>query len=56
MYLSESEVYKKFFIAVKKAVTDENAGAECEADIYTQISKVKGMVDMTDEMLKEEKE
>lgn len=52
MYLSETDVYKKFFTAVKKAVTEENT--EFEADIYTQIAKVKGMVDVTEEMLKEE--
>ena len=52
MYLSEHEVYKNFYTAVKKTVSEENT--EFEADIYTQISKIKGMVDMTEEMLKEE--
>lgn len=54
MYLSETEVYQRFFAAVKKAV-NTSATAEYEADIYSQISEIKGMIDLTEELVKEEK-
>lgn len=53
MYQSDiDEVYKKFFTAVKKAVNE--AETEYEADIYTKVAKIRGMVEMTEELVKEE--
>ena len=65
MYPSDiDEVYKKFFAAVKKAVTvkgavsigDDNVDFNLADDTYTMIAKVKGMVDLVDGLVKEEEE
>ena len=52
MYLSETDVYKRFFEAVKKEIKrlDE------EADAYGLFSELKGMVTMTEALMEEEKE
>lgn len=65
MYQSDiDEVYKKFFTAVKKAVTvkgavsigDDTVDLNWEDDAYTMIAKVRGMVDLVDGLVKEEGE
>lgn len=65
MYQSDiDEVYRKFFTAVKKAVTvngavsigDDTVDLNWEDDAYTMIAKVRGMVDLVDGLVKEEEE
>jgi hypothetical protein len=65
MYQSDiDEVYKKFFAAVKKAVTvkeavligDYTGEFNFGDDAYTMIAKVRGMVDLVDGLVKEEEE
>ena len=65
MYQSDiDEVYKKFFTAVKKAVTvkeavsigDDTVDFNLVDDAYTMIAKVRGMVDLVDGLVKEEEE
>ena len=56
MYLSETEVYKRFYKAVTKvidhpsSVIDEVYGE----DVYSQTSHIAGMIALVEEMLKEE--
>ena len=63
MYQSDiDEVYRKFFTAVKKAVTvkgavsigDDIGEFDFGDDAYTMIAKVRGMVDLVDRLVKEE--
>ena len=65
MYQSDiDEVYRKFFTAVKKAVTvkeavligDDTGEFNFGDDAYTMIAKVKGMVDLVDGLVKGEEE
>ena len=51
MYLSDTDIYTKAFAAIKKVANEE---AEYDADIYTKIAKIKGMVELTEEILKGE--
>ena len=54
MYLSETDVYKRFFNAVKERLNKNPEGIEYEADVYTLVAELKGMVDMIETLLEEE--
>ena len=54
MYLSETEIYKKFFTAVQKRVHMPCSFDEADSDVYNFVSEVTGMVRLIEEMQKEE--
>lgn len=54
MYLSETEVYKRFYEAVKTKVGNGESDVKDECDVYSTLSELKGMVDMIEALAKED--
>lgn len=57
MYLSETEVYQRFYKAVKKVIDRPDPlpfDEGYEADVYSKNSEIEGMIRLVEELTKEE--
>lgn len=57
MYLSETEVYQRFYKAVKKVIDRPDPlpfDEDYEVDVYSKNSEIEGMIRMVEELTKEE--
>jgi len=54
LYLSDGEVYKRFFTTVKKVIRPDAQVEDYDANIYTQIAAINGMVEIIDAIMQEE--
>ena len=57
MYLSETEVYQRFYKAVKKVIDRPDPlpfDEDYEADVYSKNSEIEGMIRLVEELTKEE--
>ena len=57
MYLSETEVYQRFYKAVKKVITRPDPlpfDEDYELDVYSKNSEIEGMIRLVEELTKEE--
>lgn len=58
MYLSETEVYQRFYKAVKKVIDRPDQfpfDEDYEVDVYSKNSEIEGMIRLVEELTKEEK-
>lgn len=57
MYLSETEVYQRFYKAVKKVIDRPDPlpfDEGYEVDVYSKNSEIEGMIRLVEELTKEE--
>lgn len=57
MYLSETEVYQRFYKAVKKVIDRPDSlpfDEDYEVDVYSKNSEIEGMIRLVEELTKEE--
>lgn len=57
MYLSETEVYQRFYKAVKKVIDRPDPlpfDEDYEVDVYSKNSEIEGMIRLVEELTKEE--